>query len=148
MIVDVNGVPHYVRGGKLYPAGSTPPPDPRDGAPRCLESAIRLDAIDFDAAEVECENATLTQVFEFPKVSLSIEITLTSNRDDDPHITLDIWAWGQCFENHFEGSGDEAPMRFFDCAYEELAQAWFKRVTQFIEIQYPMGYSPEDDWDM
>ena len=25
MIIDINGVPHYVRGGKLYPAGSTPP---------------------------------------------------------------------------------------------------------------------------
>ena len=40
MIVDINGVPHYVRGGKLYPAGSTPPPDPRDGAPRVIANCI------------------------------------------------------------------------------------------------------------
>ena len=40
MIVDVNGVPHYVRGGKLYPAGSTPPPDPRDGAPRVIAERV------------------------------------------------------------------------------------------------------------
>ena len=40
MIVDINGVPHYVRGGKLYPAGSTPPPDPRDGAPRVIANRV------------------------------------------------------------------------------------------------------------
>lgn len=36
MIVDVNGVPHYVWWGKLYPGGATPPPGPRDGAPRVI----------------------------------------------------------------------------------------------------------------
>lgn len=40
MIIDVNGVPHYVRGGKLYPAGSTPPTDPRDGAPRVIAERV------------------------------------------------------------------------------------------------------------
>lgn len=40
MIIDVNGVPHYVSGGKLYPAGSTPQPDPRDGAPRVIAERV------------------------------------------------------------------------------------------------------------
>lgn len=40
MIVDINGVPHYFWRGKLYPGGVTPPPDPRDGAPRVIANRI------------------------------------------------------------------------------------------------------------
>ena len=40
MIVDINGVPHYMWRGKLYPGGVTPPPDPSDGAPRVIANRI------------------------------------------------------------------------------------------------------------
>ena len=40
MIIDVNGVPHYMWRGKLYPGGTTPPPDPHDGAPRVIAERV------------------------------------------------------------------------------------------------------------
>lgn len=40
MIVDINGVPHYFWRGELYPGGTTPPPDPRDDAPRVIVNRI------------------------------------------------------------------------------------------------------------
>ena len=40
MIVDINGVPHYMWRGKLYPGGVTPPPGPSDGAPRVIAERV------------------------------------------------------------------------------------------------------------
>ena len=45
MIVDINGVPHYMWRGKLYPGGVTPPPDPSDGAPRVIAERVDGGAI-------------------------------------------------------------------------------------------------------
>lgn len=40
MIIDINGVPHYFWRGKLYPGGTTTPPNPRDGAPRVIAERV------------------------------------------------------------------------------------------------------------
>lgn len=40
MIIDVNEVPHYMWRGKLYPGGTTPPPDTRGGAPRVIAKRV------------------------------------------------------------------------------------------------------------